>query len=235
VRFRFRPRVRLVQRADGPTPSAPLLTPLTVLDAADWLCASLTTFATSVASFLPGHFPAYARIYNPFGDVRDPGGAVSWSSLAAQVGRDLTDPAAAADFAHGGVSNAQARTGTATLSVISALVEHLRPATTTPKECYFALWDGYSIFPPALVPKLELPNREYYVYTGPLEAALSSFDPFPFSQRSANLWWPADQAWCVATEVDFAWTYVGGPRSCIDAILADGRLDAVETSARARW
>jgi hypothetical protein len=235
MRFHLRSRLRLTTQPPGPTPPPALLTPLAVLDAADWLCASLTTFATSVASILPGHFPAYARVYNPFGDVRDPGGVVSWSSLAAQAGRDLTDPAAAADFALGGVSSAQARTGTATLSVISALVEHLRPATTTPEECYFALWEGYSIFPPALVPKLELPNRAYYIYIGPLEAALSSFDPFPFSQRSANLWWPADQAWCVATEVDFAWTYVGGPRSCIDAILSDARLDAVETSARARW
>ena len=206
-----------------------------MLDGADWLRASLTTFATSVASILPGSFPAYARIYNPFGDVGDPIGAVSWRTLAAQAGRDLSDPAAAEDFAYHGVSNAQARTGTALLTVISPLVEHLRPATTTPEQCYFALWDGYSIAPPGVIPKLELPNREYYVYIGPVEAALSSFDPFPFSQQSANLWWPADQAWCVATEVDFAWTYVGGPRSCIDAILADARLDVVETSARARW
>jgi len=235
VRFHLRSKLRLVARPDGPTPSPPLLTPLTVLDGADWLCASLTTFAINVASFLPGHFPAYARVYNPFGDVRDPGGAESWSSVAAQAGRDLSDPAAAADFAYHGVGNAQARTGMAPLSVIGPLVEHLRAATTTPEQCYFALWDGYSIFPPALVPKLELPNREYYVYVGPVEAALSSFDPFPYSYRTANLWWPADQAWCVATEVDFAWTYVGGPRSCIDAILADARLDVVETSARAHW
>jgi hypothetical protein len=206
-----------------------------VLDGADWLRASLTTFATSVGSFLPGHFPAYARIYNPFGDVGDPIGAVSWNTLAAQAGRDLSDPAAAADFAHQGVPNAQARSGTTTRSVVGTLVEHLRPATRTPEQCYFALWHGYSIVPPGLIPKLELPHREYYVYIGPLEAALSSFDPFPFSHQFANLWWPADQAWCVATEVDFAWTYVGGPRSSIDAIVADARLDVVETSARARW
>ena len=235
MRFHFRPKVRLVAGPDGPTPSPPLLTPLDVLDAADWLCASLTTFATSVASILPGHFPAYARVYNPFGDVRDPFGEQSWSSMAAQAGRDLTDPAAAEDFAYNGVSNAQARTGTARLSVISSLVDHLRGATSTPEKCYFALWEGYGIEPPAMVPKLELPNRAYYMFVGPLEGALSSFDPFPFSERSANLWWPADQAWCVSTEVDFAWTYVGGPRSCIDAILSDARLDAIETSARARW
>ena len=235
MRFNFRSKVRLVPRSDDPTPPPPLLTPLTVLDGADWLCASLTTFAKNVASFLPGHFPAYARVYNPFGDVGDPIGAVSWRSLAAQVGWDLTDRAAAADFAYHGVPTAQARSGTSTLGVVSPLVEHLRPATTTPERCYFALWDGYSIIPPGLIPKLELPNRQYYVYVGPLEAALSSFDPFPTSYQSANLWWPADQAWCVGSEVDFAWTYVGGPRARIDAILSDARLDAVETSAHARW
>jgi len=46
---------------------------------------------------------------------------------------------------------------------------------------------------------------------------------------------PADRAWCVATEIDFAWTYVGGSRELIDAILADARLEAVETSAAAEW
>jgi hypothetical protein len=235
MRFNFRSKLRLVPRPPGPTASPPLLTPLTVLDGADWLCASLTTFATSVASFLPGHFPAYARVYNPFGSPGDPIGEESWRSLAAQAGCDLSDPGAAADFAHRGVSNAQSRSGAAAASVISPLVEHLRSATTTPDQCYFALWDGYSIMPPEQIPKLALPNRDYYVYVGPLDAALSSFDPFPTSHQSANLWWPADQAWCVATEVDLAWTYVGGPRCCIDAILADSRLDAVETSARARW
>ena len=57
----------------------------------------------------------------------------------------------------------------------------------------------------------------------------------PFAHQSANLWWPADRAWCVATEIDFAWTYVGGTRAVVDALLADPRLDAVETTAAARW
>ncbi|MGH7604082.1 MAG: hypothetical protein ACRENK_08820 [Gemmatimonadaceae bacterium] len=191
-----------------------------------------------MASFLPGDLAAYARVYHPFGDGDDSVvGVSSWAALAANAGRNLSDPAAAADFAYHGLSNAQARTGTLSPSSIRPLVEHLRPATTTPEQCYFALWDGFagSVVPRGLVPKLELPNRAYHVFAGPLEGALSSFDAVSYSHRSANLWWAADHAWCVATEIDFAWTYVGGPRARIDAILADSRLDSVETSARARW
>jgi len=216
----------------------PLLTHLNALEGAEWLRTSLTTFGTSVASILPGHFPAYARVYHPFESGGDSAiEASSWHALAAHAGWDLNDPAAAEDFARHGVSNAQARTGTLSPSIIDALVEHLRPATTTPAQCYFAVWEGFagSVVPPTLTPKLELPNRAYHVFIGPVEAALSSFDALAYSHRSASLWWPADQAWCVATEVDFAWTYVGGLRVYIDALLADPRLDAVETSARARW
>jgi hypothetical protein len=157
--------------------------------------------------------------------------------LAARAGRDLIDPATAADFAYHGLANAQAHPGTLPPSLIDTLVGHLRSATTTPERCYFAVWEGFggSVVPPDLTPKLELPNRAYHVFLGPIDAASSSFDLVPFAHRSANLWWPADQAWCVATEIDFAWTYVGGPRDCVDSILADSHLDAVETSAGARW
>ncbi len=51
-----------------------------------------------------------------------------------------------------------------------------------------------------------------------------------FSQHSA-----ADHAWCVATKVDYGWTYIGALRSCIRAILSDSRFEAVETSATASW
>jgi hypothetical protein len=237
-RFRFRSRSYFDSAPGDPVPSIPLLTHLTALEGAEWLRTSLTTFATTVASILPGHFPAYARVYHPFGNGGDSAiGLSKWGVLAARAGWELSDPAAAEEFAYHGVSNAQARTGTLSPRIIDAIVEHLRPATTTPEQCYFAVWEGFagSAVPPTLAPKLELPNRAYHVFVGPVEAALSSFDAVAFSHQSANLWWPADQAWCVATEIDFAWTYVGGPRPCIDAILADSRLDAVQTSARTRW
>ncbi|HUQ45942.1 MAG TPA: hypothetical protein VM033_04790 [Gemmatimonadaceae bacterium] len=225
-------------RPSDPAPSLPLLTHLRALDAADWLVTSLTTFATSVASVLPGHFPAYARVYHPFDNgVGSPMAALTWRELAALTGCELRDPATAEEFALRGVPNAQARVGTLPPALIEALIEPLSKATTTPEQCLFATWEGFgaSAVPPTLTPRLELPHRAYHVFAGPIAAAHTSYSAIAFHHQSANLWWPADQAWCVATEIDFAWTYVGGPRAAIDAVLADPRLEAVETSAADRW
>jgi hypothetical protein len=219
-------------------PILPLLEYAGETGAADWLRASLTTFAERVASFLPGHFDAYVRIHHPFDDGSgSPATALSWRELAARVGRDLRDPAVFADFALHGVPNMQAPVGTLPLALIDVLLEHLRPATAAPEACYFAAWGGHgaSVVPYDLEPRLDLPHRRYHVFAGPIEAARTSYSVILFSHQSANLWWPADRAWCVATEVDSAWTYVGGTRAVVDALLADPRLDAVETTAAARW
>jgi hypothetical protein len=225
-------------RPGGSAPVLPLLTHLSELAATAWLRQSLTTFAAGVASFLPGDLPAYARVYHPF-DLGggSPDAATSWRELAARAGRELADPVDAADFALYGAAQAQAPIGTLPLRVIDALVAHLEPATATPEACYFAVWEGFgdSLVPPTLTPKLELPHRAYHVFAGPLAAARTSYAAVPWSHRSANLWWPADRAWCVATEIDFGWTYVGGPRACIDALLADPRFEAAPTTATARW
>jgi hypothetical protein len=78
-------------------------------------------------------------------------------------------------------------------------------------------------------PRLELPHRRYVLFRGPLHAALrlghqvtvNWFDP-----QSPSLLWPADRSWCLATEVDFDSTLIGGSPELIDAILKDARLDA---------
>ena len=222
----------------APAPALPLLRHETSLQPAAWLQESLTTFARTVASFLPGHFAAYARIYHPF----DIGGAppvppVTWRELAVHYERELHDPATAAAFAYRGVPNAQAFPGNLPLSLIDVLLEHLGPATQTPELCFFAAWEGFggSAVPHDLEPLLRLPGRAYHLFSGPLAAARTSYGGIPFSHQSANLWWPADRAWCVATEVDHAWSYVGGTGACVAAILADPRLDVVATAAAERW
>jgi len=47
---------------------------------------------------------------------------------------------------------------------------------------------------------------------------------------SPNLLWPADLAWCVATEIDCDSTLVGGSRALVDAICADDALEAFEVT-----
>lgn len=232
------PVVWNTQAAGEALPSLPGLTHLATLDAAEWLRASLTTFGRTVSSILPGHFPAYARVYHPFDRLDgSPENASTWRDMVAVAKVEISDPATAEEFALNGVHDAQARSGTLRPRLVEALIEHLVTATATPDSCYFAFWEGFggSPIPRTLTPKLELPERAYHVFAGPLTAARTSFSNYSWGEQSANLWWPADHAWCVATEIDFAWTYVGGSRACIDAVLADPRLEAVETSALARW
>jgi hypothetical protein len=48
--------------------------------------------------------------------------------------------------------------------------------------------------------------------------------------HSPNLWWPDDRAWCVATEIDLAWTYLGGSTALISDVLSKPRLEAQPAS-----
>ena len=77
-------------------------------------------------------------------------------------------------------------------------------------------------------PRVELPNRNYLLYSGGVSGALALVAS---ERQTPNLWWPADRAWCVATEIDLPWTYVGGSAELIDAILADPRLEAMPVEA----
>ncbi len=43
---------------------------------------------------------------------------------------------------------------------------------------------------------------------------------------SANLMWPSDRAWFLASEIDFDSTLVGGTRDLIESILDNSGLDA---------
>jgi hypothetical protein len=48
------------------------------------------------------------------------------------------------------------------------------------------------------------------------------------SEQSASLWWPADRAWFVATDIDLVTTYVGGSTACIRDLLAHPGLEAAQ-------
>lgn len=73
-------------------------------------------------------------------------------------------------------------------------------------------------------PRAELPGRGYFLYKGVLDAALAFLEP---EQQTPNLWWPADRVWCLASELDLGWTYIGGSPDLIDHIVGDSRIEAV--------
>jgi hypothetical protein len=129
------------------------------------------------------------------------------------------------------------------------LSEVLRGATATPEQCFFCLWDGYSWERRSILltrrgeppirrpgplpeevlrgPRVHHPIRNYLLYTGAVEAVIAPELIGDRNLHAANLWWPADRAWCVASDIDLSWTYVGGTRAVIDRLLVDERIEAV--------
>jgi hypothetical protein len=75
-------------------------------------------------------------------------------------------------------------------------------------------------------PTVRLPGRDYYLFEGPIAAVTESVEYPPFFQ-SANLWWPDDRAWCVATEIDFSWSYLGGTADCIQDVANSGEFEVL--------
>jgi len=84
--------------------------------------------------------------------------------------------------------------------------------------------------------RVELPGRNYLLFEGSLRALARSLSAgldrggwvvseFLW-QQSPNLFWPADHAWCVASEIDFDSTLVGGSSEVIDAIIRSPILEA---------
>jgi len=123
--------------------------------------------------------------------------------------------------------------------------------TSTSDRVWFCVWDGFGDLkilpggsalltsgppggkrrraqqsPPATT--LHLPNRAYYLLSGPIGGIGESMCEEPHWQ-SPNLLWPEDRAWCVATEIDFAWTHIGGGEALIQALINDPALKAMPT------
>jgi len=92
-------------------------------------------------------------------------------------------------------------------------------------------------------PKLELPGRAYFLARLDLadlcaddwEARAIWADPPP--TRTPSLLWPDDHAWCLATEIDFDSTLIGGSRALATALLATPGLEVLEIdrSATLTW
>jgi len=138
-------------------------------------------------------------------------------------------------------------------SVLSVLCDQLAQYPEEP-DCYFCLWEGYGgldtygwlettlgsdskvtardrhIFTSDELSRsrLRLPDRDYVVLAGPLRNAsrIGSFAADLFWPQSPNLFWPADRTWCVASEIDFDSTLIGGSNDLIEDILASPGLDS---------
>jgi len=215
-------------------------------EAADWLSSRLLPWGTGpgsrVGAVIPTGFEAYARVFHPAMGGDDTTREVSWKEVAAWSGRtiheqmqweQITDPL-------GSTTDPRPWTqapapGEVPLEIRRRLVSVLKEETMRPDLCWVLVWTGWGGFEPDLsfpsAPEIGLPGRDYLLFRGPLERLGQELicGPGPGELAGPSIWWPEDQRWCVATEVDFCWTYVAGSRGCISKVLSTPGLEALET------
>ena len=94
--------------------------------------------------------------------------------------------------------------------------------------CWFGIWEGFGYLTDAqrAAPAIDAPGRRWHLFRAPLDHLERSFVD-GFENQTANLAWPEDRSWCLATEIDAEVTYVGGSQELISAILEAPDLEAV--------
>lgn len=215
---------------------------------------------SNIGVVIPRGFDAYVRVLHPAHTGQPTHRPVRWTEMAEWSGADLHPDSALEDVAlpldeREGPRpwNSPPRRGSMTKADLDAVVDILRRHTAPASDCWFCIWDGYGwdrrvpltrrrwgLTPKAKPlpdpvpkqvrsgPRVQFPHRSYLLYQGRLEDAMAWID----SQRqSPNLWWPADRSWCVATEIDLPWTYIGGSTGLAADLLSDRRIEAQAAQA----
>ncbi len=211
---------------------APGMSVLADTGPAAWVEQALSAAAPfgTVATMVPPVFAGYARVLPPtYIDDEHGQWRHRWSEIAAHTDVPLTAGTRFDALVAG--SDRWGRPSDGGLDVVetSVLVDILSRFTGEPEDAYFCVWEGLGLEETQAWSdrpmRVRVPHRAYHLLGGPVSAARMLPTPAPW--RCANLWWPADRAWLVATEIDGYLTYVGGSRAAIDAILAAPALDAV--------
>jgi hypothetical protein len=189
----------------------------------------------TLGALLPPTFPSYARVLHPA--VRYAGDddiEVTWAEVAAHNGT-VAHPLMQWHAITRGPVDCQPPVwddgpseGHLPARVAARLSSLLARHTSTPEDCLLGRCDGfgYDLPDPESPPRLLLRGgHDVVLVRGTVADAVRNLAPEPHEQ-SANLWWPADQAWCVVTDLDLRSTYVGGSAACIAELLATEGLEA---------
>lgn len=216
-----------------------------------WVEQEFASDFASVGALVPGGYEAYARVLHPAWEASDR--MVPWSAVTAWSGRvyhplmsfeGIRSPAPG----HGADPSPWDHDpdySSLDEEVTAELLPLLAQFTGTPEQCYFGVWEGYGQYSggSAMLTsdgrgrRLRTPRdvrraqrikgvgRDYLLYQGRLADIIGFYTNF--LSEPPNIWWPADHAWFVSTDIDLDSTYVGGSHECIDALLRHPALEAV--------
>jgi hypothetical protein len=167
----------------------------------DWIAERLRGPLGTVGSVVPRGFAVYARILHPveLDNGRIP---LTWAQVCQLTGRiphalmqwaAIATPTAEAEVARassGLWDDGDVQVGSLAPFALRALIDVLAPATGN-QDCFHALWEGWgwvdgsgvTVFSGSApepgvsaevwaLPRLRLPDREYLLFRGPLQAAL---------------------------------------------------------------
>lgn len=205
---------------------------------ARWAASIRGATAGTVAALVGSEFDTYLRILHPaYLEREGRRQAVRWSEIAAGLRRDvdlrdasfrdLLTPEPLRSDALFNVEPSEGGDRETILEVVSLLRFH----TQHPNRVQFGLWDGYSV--PGLLgrSRFALPHRSYVRFSGPIVLAL---DPTGHN-TPANLWWPVEESWLLACDVDQPTSYLGASPRIAEVVVASQQLEAVVVDATTRF
>ena len=181
---------------------------------ADWPVSSIYPFEKYVAGSVvsPNH-EAYARILHP---ARSDSEYVTWKEIAAWSGRvyhpAMQFEAVATPMQDRSISprpwNGQVPDYLPKHQV-KALAHLLSFFTETPDKMWYLVWEGHGDLPRSSRPRVQRSHRHYFLFSGYLDDVSDRSIP-EYHREPPEYWFPEDKSWCVATDIDLYWTYVGG-------------------------
>ena len=223
---------------------------------ADWIVAGIRDCliknkqAGYSKVYVPDGFDAYVRMLHPAYRRNESleHVPVRWSEIAARNG--LTDVYPRMDYYH--IANLRIsspednmeldswpREGSLPATECRVLYEIAQEFTESPDLHYFCFWDGYGQeeFSPVLRGwskvriDIGVEIRNYFLFRGRLDSGMVEQ---AFWLQSPSIWWPADRAWCIVTDVDAMETWIGGSAACVERISTHPQLEALPITLDAR-
>jgi hypothetical protein len=173
-----------------------------------------------VTNLVDSGFQAYARLLHPLGQP----GAPTWAEVARANGRTM-HPSVQWDrirspepfnpdndqwFQRGRAQPGDPMPGQLNTWALEELCAILAGHTATPRTCYFAVWQGCG---------LDRPPVTMIAYPHVIEV---------FSPKTPHFFWPADHAWCVATDNFEDSTVIRGSSDLVDQLCASEDIEVLQ-------
>ena len=115
-------------------------------------------------------------------------------------------------------------------SVSKRLIPLLRQNYTDSDQFWFAFWEGFGFFSKSdrRGPAVSIPGRRWLLFQANGDSLGATIENGGY--QTANMIWPIDESWCMATEIDAEVTYIGGPISLIESINSSPDLETTIVS-----